>query len=167
MRIAIIGLSLACTLVTAFAQCPTRTQLYSELQAIMAPGKDKLLLNQQKELKEWLKRWRACHSVVDSSYVSALNQMALSLYNSNENTMAIRYAQAAIAKYKTPSLRLKISDLAKTYFRLGIYLDYAGEGEKSIESLLKATEIGRQHPVASQWAAKAYPYIIYYYFRTG
>ncbi|WP_247231703.1 CHAT domain-containing protein [Telluribacter sp. SYSU D00476] len=168
MRTLLISMGLLCTVITGLAQCPSRLQLHTELQPLLSNRQESAsVVQQQTQLRSWLGRWQRCHGRADSSYVAALNQLAQTHIHLNDLPPAIRYLREAIELYKKPSLRLKTSALAMSYYRLGANLIYTNEEEQSIQPLLKATEIGQRHPEARRWAAFAYPYIIYYYSIKG
>lgn len=172
MRTSFLSLVFCClTWLSHATDCPSHAQLYADLQAIEVPEYNDTVAirQQQRQLRRWLGRWQQCYalSVADSSYVVALNKLAYAHLLSREFPLAIRLLQRAIAFYQKPNLRLKVSDLAMSYYRLGIGLYHTDQTEKSIEALLKTTNIAQQQPEAKPWAAAAYPYVLYYYFTKG
>ncbi|WP_373513477.1 tetratricopeptide repeat protein [Persicitalea sp.] len=157
------------------AQCVSREAFRARLQAITAPGidVDSVRLKPQREsLKTWLLDWDKCYPKADSSYVDALNQLSLIhcyfAYVSDKNyAPAIACAQQAIRIYRHPNLALRNSDLIAAYSRLGVAYDYAGESERSIASLAKVIELGKDAPSAYKSVSSAYPYVVFHYYSTG
>ncbi|TDB63788.1 CHAT domain-containing protein [Arundinibacter roseus] len=166
-----VGLMILCGLCgLTKAACPDRNSFSLDLQKISSISYDSTGLTQQRtRLHAWLKRWEKCYEKADSTYISALNQLAYVYNFTYDYQPAIRYATQAIALYGSTrgSLRLKTSDYAKTCYRLGVYLDAANETEKSLSFLLKAFESGKIHPDGIRWASAACPYITYSYYVKG
>ncbi len=71
----------------------------------------------------------------------------LRIFDSSNGTVAVAYANEAIASGDRP---------ADAYLTLGVIYDKQGKGEKALSAFLKAIELNPKHAEAHRWAAKIY-----------
>ncbi|WP_051398122.1 CHAT domain-containing protein [Runella limosa] len=149
---------------TGGAQCPSYAVLWSNLQKISGIQPE---IAQQPQLEKWFQKWEKCQYPLDSTYTDALQELALVYYYKKEISQAITISKRAIVLNTKKQLNLRLADLPKTYYRLGVYYNATGQWQLAIEALDNATKTGAQLKSARKWVSNAHLYLIFVHFTQG
>lgn len=113
-------------------------------------------------------QWEKCYPKADSVYVEALLLSGLNHYKDGRTEEAIQVHQKIITIYRQNSgLRLKLSNLGKTYYRLGVFYTRVRKLNESIDVLQQVIAISGNNPKMKIWVNQAHLYLIYNYFVQG
>lgn len=149
---------------TGGAQCPSYAVLGSHLQKISTIQPE---IAQQPELEKWFREWKKCQYPLDSTYTDALQELALVYYYKKEISQAITISKRAIVLNTKKQPNLRLVDLPKNYYRLGVYYNATGQWQLAIEALDNATKTGTQLKAARKWVSNAHLYLIFVHFTQG
>lgn len=162
--IVIIFLFIICSF-RSRAACPAPESLYHQLETIK---NNSSVEKQETALKSWMTQWEKCYSKADSIYVDALLISGLNYYKANKIEKSIQSHEQIIQIYQeNKGLRLKLSNLSKTYYRLGIFYSKIQKLNESIEALQQTISVSGNNPKLKTWVNQAHLYLIYNYYVQG
>ena len=149
---------------SATAQCPNKFIFTTDFQQITAI---KPTENQLPSLQKWLINWQKCYPKTDSVYVNALIQVGLAEYSNHNYADAIAITKHVIPLYRQPHSTLKLSDLVKACYRIGVYYNSNEKNAEAISYLQQAVQLGKGKTEAKRFVANSHLYLIYAYFVKG
>ena len=99
--------------------------------------------------------------------MDATLQLGLVYLNSDAYPEAVRLSEEVVVLYSRPNSRLRISDLAKAYYRQAVALHYLEAEEQETTLLRKAIRVADTTAAGKLWASNAHLYMVYTYFAKG
>ncbi|WP_254561559.1 CHAT domain-containing protein [Dyadobacter diqingensis] len=146
------------------AQCGSSNYFYEDLNVICRGGLDGV---QKVKLENWLRQWKKCFPVADSTYIRALLQLGMVHRFAGDFDNAIAVTQQVIEIYSKKENTLKRKDLVKATYRIGVYYNSSQSAEKAIAYLNEAIQIGKNDAESKTYLASAYLYLVYAFFIKG
>jgi CHAT domain-containing protein len=155
-----------CFIFRSGALCPAPENLYASFQKINRNKLDPQL--QQKELVSWMTQWERCYPKADSVYIDALLLSGMYYYKESQIENAIQIHEKIINIYKeNKGLRLKLSNLAKAYYRLGVFYGKIQKLNESTDALQQTIHVSGNNTGLKLWVNQAHLYLIYNYYVQG
>ena len=100
-------------------------------------------------------------------YVDALLKLSLVQFNRNDFATAIATAKQVLPLYRHPSPALRVNDLVRTQYLIGVYYNSNEKNAEAIEHLKQGVILGKMAKKAEKYVANCHLYLVYAYFVLG